>query len=80
MLDALIVNGNVVDGTGAPARPRLPRHRRRAVVGFGDRDEPGGRRIDAAGWPSPRVHRPAQPLRRPGVLGPDAHARPACMA
>jgi N-acyl-D-aspartate/D-glutamate deacylase len=49
MLDALIVNGVVVDGTGGPGRPGSLGIRDGRVAAVGDLDEPARRVIDAEG-------------------------------
>jgi len=49
VIDALIVNGNVVDGTGAPARHTNVVIADGRIAGFTDSDEPARRVIDADG-------------------------------
>ena len=72
--DIVIRGGTLIDGTGAPGRPRRRGGGRRAHRGRGGGPAggPGARRLGPGR--GPRVHRHPHPLRRPGVLGPVAHA------
>ena len=76
MLDYVIRNGQVIDGTGAPARQADVGIRDGVIVAVGDITEQGTTELDAEGlMVAPGNHRPPHPLRRPAVSDPTASLR-----
>ena len=69
MLDVLIRDGLIVDGTGAPARPGAVGIRDGRIVAVGEVDEPARRTIDGGRQGDrARLRGRAHALRRAGVL------------
>ena len=73
--DLVIRNGRVIDGLGAPAVVADVAVDGGLITAVGDVDERGREEIDATGLAvTPGLRRRAHALRRPGHLGPAAHA------